>query len=465
MSFLVKIVDKEIKVNTVQYFLKRPFVVMGQEWKRKEILIGEVKCPPYQFIWDCSFFPDMSSLRFYAVVIDESGNRMQTEVAENIVIDRHVELSTLITKALYVKRQIICDGILDEPFWKKVAELQFFPNGNNRIQFATGWDKKNLYIGARIYDTQLYTCYKKTYSPQFLNANPLFKIYYNDFVGIYIDPLNRKTSFTDTTECEIRVSPNGCIKWKREHRIKKTKGISLGKSKCYGTLNNAADEDSVWIIELALPWNIIGIKPKSNYVLGFDIYNVDREDSLLYRITSIWSGGGTQNVHNPSEWANLKLLPKVNKKLIVRSFIYFSVIIVLFVLIILLRNKIIGLPFFDMFNIKVFSRSADVSKKIDVYLESNYHNEKMNLEEISKQLRFSKIYLMKCYKNEKSNSISKKLIQIRINKAKELMEQSKVNMTEVAFAVGFNSLEVFIRNFKRMEGITPSQYNKKRRNI
>jgi AraC-like DNA-binding protein len=51
---------------------------------------------------------------------------------------------------------------------------------------------------------------------------------------------------------------------------------------------------------------------------------------------------------------------------------------------------------------------------------------------------------------------------IRMNKAKALMEEQDLNVTETALSVGYASLSHFAKAFKEHFGISPSQYRKQR---
>jgi len=46
----------------------------------------------------------------------------------------------------------------------------------------------------------------------------------------------------------------------------------------------------------------------------------------------------------------------------------------------------------------------------------------------------------------------------RVSQAVSKMEQSDCSITEIAFSMGFNSLDTFERAFKKVTGTTPSQY-------
>ena len=51
--------------------------------------------------------------------------------------------------------------------------------------------------------------------------------------------------------------------------------------------------------------------------------------------------------------------------------------------------------------------------------------------------------------------------QIKINEAKRLFKESKLNINEVATIVGFGNISTFNRVFKDLEGMTASQYIEK----
>ncbi|MBO4821509.1 MAG: helix-turn-helix transcriptional regulator, partial [Prevotella sp.] len=49
---------------------------------------------------------------------------------------------------------------------------------------------------------------------------------------------------------------------------------------------------------------------------------------------------------------------------------------------------------------------------------------------------------------------------IRIKRGKALLESSQMQITEIAYAVGFSTVKSFTMNFKAEYGMTPSEYLK-----
>ncbi len=83
----------------------------------------------------------------------------------------------------------------------------------------------------------------------------------------------------------------------------------------------------------------------------------------------------------------------------------------------------------------------------------------LNLNLLSKILFTSKYHLQRLFKRHYGLTPKQYLINIRINKSKELMKKG-VSVTETCFAVGFESLGSFSSLFKSRTGRPPIQYIK-----
>ncbi|SDY29614.1 response regulator transcription factor [Tindallia californiensis] len=101
------------------------------------------------------------------------------------------------------------------------------------------------------------------------------------------------------------------------------------------------------------------------------------------------------------------------------------------------------------------------------YIKENYSDPNLSLEKAAKILNVHKDYLSKLMKEESGYSFTEYLTKIRVNSAKELLEQdlTNVRMYDVARKIGYKSQHYFSRTFKKNVGLTPLQYRKEKCNL
>jgi AraC-like DNA-binding protein len=61
-------------------------------------------------------------------------------------------------------------------------------------------------------------------------------------------------------------------------------------------------------------------------------------------------------------------------------------------------------------------------------------------------------------------NLSEFIRMIRLKKSGQLIIQSKMNISQIAFEVGFNDLKYFRECFKELYELTPSEYKRKMSN-
>ena len=97
------------------------------------------------------------------------------------------------------------------------------------------------------------------------------------------------------------------------------------------------------------------------------------------------------------------------------------------------------------------------------YIESNYQNPKLSNAELAKKCNISEVYFRKIFTETYKTTPKQFIVDIRINKAKQLLSDgfSKVGM--VAEQCGFSNQYHFCRLFKEKTGLTPTEYAKQNR--
>lgn len=91
------------------------------------------------------------------------------------------------------------------------------------------------------------------------------------------------------------------------------------------------------------------------------------------------------------------------------------------------------------------------------YFEDHY-NEKISLDQVAENMYLSPFYISKIFKSETGDTPIRHLINIRLEKAKELLESGyEGSIQEVAAMVGYDDAYHFSKLFKKHFGISPSQ--------
>ncbi len=102
-----------------------------------------------------------------------------------------------------------------------------------------------------------------------------------------------------------------------------------------------------------------------------------------------------------------------------------------------------------------------VVEQIVNYFEDHY-SEKISLDRIAENMYLSTFYISKIFKSETGDTPIRHLINIRLQKAKELFDQGHGgSIQEIASMVGYEDAYHFSKLFKKYYGITPSQARKK----
>jgi len=91
------------------------------------------------------------------------------------------------------------------------------------------------------------------------------------------------------------------------------------------------------------------------------------------------------------------------------------------------------------------------------YIRTNI-GEKIQVEDLSEKACMSRASFYRAFKREFNISPVDFILKEKIKKAKTLLSESKATISDVCYQLGFSDLNYFGRQFKKSEGISPSQY-------
>jgi len=102
-------------------------------------------------------------------------------------------------------------------------------------------------------------------------------------------------------------------------------------------------------------------------------------------------------------------------------------------------------------------KSDSIISKAKSYILENYHKD-ISLDDVSREADISPYYFSKLFKEEAGENFIEYLTKIRIDKAKQLLNNKELSIKEICVAVGYGDPNYFSRIFKKYSGRTPTEY-------
>ena len=113
----------------------------------------------------------------------------------------------------------------------------------------------------------------------------------------------------------------------------------------------------------------------------------------------------------------------------------------------------------------ILDRRKDYSKvqvmKAEEFIQQNYSDEKISLNTVCGHLFISTSYFSLIFKNHTGQTFVEYLTRIRVEKAKELLQNTALKTYEISGKVGYSDPHYFSLIFKKATGRTPTEYREK----
>jgi len=125
-------------------------------------------------------------------------------------------------------------------------------------------------------------------------------------------------------------------------------------------------------------------------------------------------------------------------------------------LVLLIREQAEPVKEYQSFAFETINKKYVVEQILN-YFEDHY-SEKVSLDRIAENMYLSPFYISKIFKSETGDTPIRHLINIRLEKARELLLEEKTrSIQEVAAEVGYEDAYHFSKLYKKHFGISPSQ--------
>jgi two-component system response regulator YesN len=103
------------------------------------------------------------------------------------------------------------------------------------------------------------------------------------------------------------------------------------------------------------------------------------------------------------------------------------------------------------------SRANSLLSLVTEYIQKSYDRE-VSLESAAEMVRISPFYLSRLFRKETGVTFIDYLTEYRMKRARELLSVPTNNVKEVCYRVGYKDPNYFARVFKKVSGMTPTEY-------
>jgi len=195
---------------------------------------------------------------------------------------------------------VTVDGRIEE--WQVADTLRLDDPGDspdpNQVKIFTLWDEKYLYVAYRVADR---------YLVGYQSERDHRALYKDDMIEVLFDPRKDATDLWLEDDIVYHINILGQVKDDRGS----PEGISdagwqseaLFAVSRQGTLNDSTDLDRGFQVELAVPWNELGIVPSAGIRLGINFAAGDAEGPD----ENLWDWCGARPFRQPSVYGRLVL--------------------------------------------------------------------------------------------------------------------------------------------------------------
>lgn len=399
----------------------------------------------------------------------------------------------------FANHTITIDG--DKNDWEELSikinnaiDLKY--RNDNAAQLC--WDKENLYAIFEIKDKNLCVNEKGENSP---------RLYFNDGVEIYIDTKNDSKSKMDKNDYQFLLSiSNEKTVFKGDKYLinegyvvpkdnENTNIIIMATSKHIGTINAVNDVDSAFIMEVAIPWSAIGLKPYENMYLKLDLCVNDIDtftdirampDTIHPKSINFINLNGKTEYGYPDDWTTFKLTGKPNMVYKLTNLkmgealpLLLLIAVVLLILIYVVYRQYKRISFYKSFPTKATqdeikpqsptlsdTKEAQVLKinpvieQLNTYIQDNIENN-ITIEDMARSCTMGIRQLQRLTKSELNLTPIQHLTIMKLEKACEDLKNSKATISEIAYKYNFSDPSYFSAVFKKYFGLSPAEWRKR----
>ncbi len=110
-------------------------------------------------------------------------------------------------------------------------------------------------------------------------------------------------------------------------------------------------------------------------------------------------------------------------------------------------------------SVPLFKTDSILLNRITDYYAAHI-SQHLRIEQICKEFSIGRSHLQRIFREQTGYGAIEYFCQMRISTAKRYIRENKMNLTATANALGYTSIHYFSKQFKKITGMSPSQYQK-----
>lgn len=366
------------------------------------------------------------------------------------------------------------------------------PLFDNTLRAKFEWDELNFYGFVEIRDAQLI---KLRYGKD----NPT--LYLGDALEIYLDPLNDSKKRMDVNDYQfIMDAGHEWAIFKGDRHLADSMWITpkeIGtatvafqfQTSHLGTLNQEADQDSLWRVEFAIPWAALGKTAQRDSLFRLDVCLNDMDsivdlgpipEGVEIPCFSYVSWDGSRDFGFPDRWRLCRLDGGPGLELqLERRFAHWWLPLLAF-----LASLFVGIVFYlqrkinRLRNVPIraemgqttfanilqpelpktkSTQSTALFDKLREYVLAHLQDD-LSPEDLARHAPLSLRQLQRIFREELDTSPSTFILLIKMEKAAAMLRSGTANVSEVAYALGFSDPGYFSKVFRKYFGQSPKTF-------
>ena len=110
---------------------------------------------------------------------------------------------------------------------------------------------------------------------------------------------------------------------------------------------------------------------------------------------------------------------------------------------------------------KIVDEDEVMMNRLMAFIEEHISDEELKIDDMAEAVGLGRTVFYEKIRHLVGVSPSDFLRQVRMQRAEQLVAKSRMSISEVAYAVGFSDPKYFTKCFKKVTGMTPSEYREK----